>query len=88
MALSPASGIGRYLPTSRLVIRFVRHGCTNREFFHIVVAEVYHSFMFLCAAPPKSTFLPYFPSFLPIIGLQRAICACYRTTGLIRSHAE
>ncbi|XP_074042413.1 mitochondrial ribosomal protein S16 [Leptinotarsa decemlineata] len=37
--LPPASGTGVYLKNSAKVIRFVRQGCTNRPFFHIVVAE-------------------------------------------------
>ncbi|RZC36297.1 Ribosomal S16 domain containing protein [Asbolus verrucosus] len=37
--LSPSSGIGRFSTKSAKVIRFVRKGCTNRPFFHIVVAE-------------------------------------------------
>lgn len=37
--LSPASGIGRFYKKSAKIIRFARHGCTNRPFFHIVVME-------------------------------------------------
>ncbi|XP_044264660.1 probable 28S ribosomal protein S16, mitochondrial [Tribolium madens] len=37
--LPPSSGIGQFAATSAKVIRFVRAGCTNRPFFHIVVAE-------------------------------------------------
>uniref|UniRef100_A0A1A9WWL1 Small ribosomal subunit protein bS16m n=1 Tax=Glossina brevipalpis TaxID=37001 RepID=A0A1A9WWL1_9MUSC len=37
--LSPASGTGRYWRSSAKIIRFVRYGCTNRPFFHIVVME-------------------------------------------------
>ncbi|CAH1176062.1 unnamed protein product [Phaedon cochleariae] len=37
--LHPASGTGIFTAGSALVIRFVRQGCTNRPFFHIVVAE-------------------------------------------------
>lgn len=40
MSLSPASGIGKYYRHSAKIIRFARHGCTNRPFFHIVVMEV------------------------------------------------
>uniref|UniRef100_A0A6M2DN96 Small ribosomal subunit protein bS16m n=1 Tax=Xenopsylla cheopis TaxID=163159 RepID=A0A6M2DN96_XENCH len=38
-ALTPASGTGAFIKSSAKVIRFVKHGCTNRPFFHIVVAE-------------------------------------------------
>lgn len=41
MSLSPASGIAKYFKKSAKTIRFVRQGCTNREFFQIVVTEVY-----------------------------------------------
>ncbi|PSN35817.1 putative 28S ribosomal protein S16 [Blattella germanica] len=37
----PASGGARYARASAKVIRFARHGCTNRPFFHIVVMEKY-----------------------------------------------
>ncbi|CAH1364409.1 hypothetical protein MTP99_000789 [Tenebrio molitor] len=37
--LAPSSGIGKFAVRSPKVIRFVRQGCTNRPFFHIVVAE-------------------------------------------------
>lgn len=40
MVLPPASGTGVFAANAEKVIRFVRHGCTNREFFHIVVSEV------------------------------------------------
>lgn len=40
MALSPASGTGKFYKLSAKIIRFARHGCTNRPFFHIVVTEV------------------------------------------------
>lgn len=40
MSLSPASGIGKFYARSAKTIRFARHGCTNRPFFHIVVMEV------------------------------------------------
>ncbi|XP_026465414.1 probable 28S ribosomal protein S16, mitochondrial [Ctenocephalides felis] len=39
MALSPASGTGKFYKLSAKIIRFARHGCTNRPFFHIVVTE-------------------------------------------------
>ncbi|KAH8371147.1 hypothetical protein KR093_006319 [Drosophila rubida] len=39
MSLSPASGIGRFYKKSAKIIRFVRLGCTNRPFYHIVVME-------------------------------------------------
>ncbi|ALC42712.1 mRpS16 [Drosophila busckii] len=39
MSLSPASGIGRFYKHSAKIIRFVRQGCTNRPFYHIVVME-------------------------------------------------
>ncbi|XP_002005409.2 probable 28S ribosomal protein S16, mitochondrial [Drosophila mojavensis] len=39
MSLSPASGIGRFYKHSAKIIRFVRHGCANRPFYHIVVME-------------------------------------------------
>jgi len=37
--LFPASGTGQFYATSAKIIRFVRQGCTNRPFFHIVVTE-------------------------------------------------
>ncbi|KAI4467216.1 30s ribosomal protein s16 [Holotrichia oblita] len=37
--LSPASGTGRFYRKSAKIIRFARHGCANRPFFHIVVTE-------------------------------------------------
>ncbi|CAH0550561.1 unnamed protein product [Brassicogethes aeneus] len=37
--LSPASGTGQFFTKSVKIIRFVRQGCTNRPFFHIVVTE-------------------------------------------------
>ena len=40
MSLTPASGTGRYWARSAKIIRFAKHGCTNRPFYHIVVAEV------------------------------------------------
>jgi len=40
MSLSPASGIGRFYKHSAKIIRFVRLGCANRPFYHIVVMEV------------------------------------------------
>ncbi|XP_065075539.1 small ribosomal subunit protein bS16m [Ochlerotatus camptorhynchus] len=39
MPLIPASGTGRFWAHSAKIIRFARHGCTNRPFFHIVVME-------------------------------------------------
>ncbi|XP_058832133.1 small ribosomal subunit protein bS16m [Topomyia yanbarensis] len=39
MPLIPASGTGRFWARSAKIIRFARHGCTNRPFFHIVVME-------------------------------------------------
>ncbi|EDW02166.1 probable 28S ribosomal protein S16, mitochondrial [Drosophila grimshawi] len=39
MSLSPASGIGRFYKHSAKIIRFVRLGCANRPFYHIVVME-------------------------------------------------
>uniref|UniRef100_U5EKM8 Small ribosomal subunit protein bS16m n=1 Tax=Corethrella appendiculata TaxID=1370023 RepID=U5EKM8_9DIPT len=39
MALVPASGIGKFYRHSAKTIRFARHGCANRPFFHIVVME-------------------------------------------------
>ncbi|XP_055708723.1 probable 28S ribosomal protein S16, mitochondrial [Phlebotomus papatasi] len=35
----PASGIGKFYERSAKIIRFVRYGCANRPFFHIVVME-------------------------------------------------
>ncbi|XP_063225922.1 small ribosomal subunit protein bS16m [Bacillus rossius redtenbacheri] len=35
----PASGGASFKTFSAKVIRFARHGCTNRPFFHIVVME-------------------------------------------------
>ncbi|GLV43564.1 mitochondrial ribosomal protein S16 [Carabus blaptoides fortunei] len=37
--LTPASGIGKFALRSCKVIRFVRQGCTNRPFYHIVIQE-------------------------------------------------
>ncbi|CAD7076826.1 unnamed protein product [Hermetia illucens] len=37
--LALASGTGRFYKHSAKIIRFARHGCTNRPFFHIVVME-------------------------------------------------
>lgn len=39
MSLSPASGIGKFYARSAKIIRFARHGCTNRPIFHVVVTE-------------------------------------------------
>uniref|UniRef100_A0A182PNW9 Small ribosomal subunit protein bS16m n=1 Tax=Anopheles epiroticus TaxID=199890 RepID=A0A182PNW9_9DIPT len=39
MSLATASGTGRFWARSAKTIRFVRQGCTNRPFFHIVVME-------------------------------------------------
>uniref|UniRef100_A0A182XCP9 Small ribosomal subunit protein bS16m n=1 Tax=Anopheles quadriannulatus TaxID=34691 RepID=A0A182XCP9_ANOQN len=39
MSLAAASGTGRFWARSAKTIRFVRQGCTNRPFFHIVVME-------------------------------------------------
>ncbi|CAG9763927.1 unnamed protein product [Ceutorhynchus assimilis] len=36
--LPPASGTGIYTSVSPKVIRLLRQGCTNRPFFHVVVA--------------------------------------------------
>lgn len=36
----PASGGFAYMRFTPKIIRFQRHGCTNRPFFHIVVMEV------------------------------------------------
>lgn len=38
MPLNPASGHGINFPGYKKVIRFAKFGCTNRPFFHIVVA--------------------------------------------------
>lgn len=38
--LKPASGGAAYDEKSIKAIRFVRMGCANRPFYHIVVAEV------------------------------------------------
>lgn len=38
--LFPSSGTGQFAANSAKIIRFVRKGCTNRPFYHIVVAEV------------------------------------------------
>lgn len=40
----PASGTGAYMRFTPKIIRFQRHGCTNRPFFHIVVMEVSNLF--------------------------------------------
>ncbi|XP_031355528.1 probable 28S ribosomal protein S16, mitochondrial [Photinus pyralis] len=37
--LHPSSGIGQFAANSRKIIRFLRSGCTNRPFYHIVVSE-------------------------------------------------
>ncbi|KAK5649003.1 hypothetical protein RI129_003895 [Pyrocoelia pectoralis] len=37
--LHPSSGIGQFAVNSRKIIRFFLAGCTNRPFYHIVVAE-------------------------------------------------
>ncbi|KAF5300908.1 hypothetical protein FQR65_LT09071 [Abscondita terminalis] len=37
--LTPSSGIGKFAANSAKVIRLLRQGCTNRPFYHIVVAE-------------------------------------------------
>lgn len=56
MSLSPASGIGKFYRHSAKTIRFARHGCTNREFFHIVVMEVRdHSLKFYITPNERST---------------------------------
>lgn len=54
--LNPASGIGKYWKTSAKIIRFARHGCANRPFFHIVVMEVkeFLSYMWLGWHDPNS----------------------------------
>ncbi|XP_061705414.1 small ribosomal subunit protein bS16m [Cydia pomonella] len=39
MPLPPASGTGRYFAKAAKSIRLVRHGCTNRPFFHISVTH-------------------------------------------------
>lgn len=52
--LPPASGIGRYWALSAKIIRFARHGCTNRPFYHIVVMEV--------NITPKNFFVQFFSS--------------------------
>ncbi|XP_015609919.1 probable 28S ribosomal protein S16, mitochondrial [Cephus cinctus] len=41
MPLHPAVGTGKINPFAKKVIRFVRYGCTNRPFYHIVVMEAY-----------------------------------------------
>lgn len=38
--LPPASGTGQFNALAAKTIRFVRKGCTNRPFYHIVAAEV------------------------------------------------
>ncbi|KAF5282548.1 hypothetical protein FQA39_LY04955 [Lamprigera yunnana] len=37
--LHPSSGIGQFAANSVKAIRFLRKGCANRPFYHIVVAE-------------------------------------------------
>lgn len=56
MSLAPASGIGQLAGSGAKAIRFVRHGCTNREFFHIVIADVRISqnILFFCIVPERS----------------------------------
>ncbi|XP_013195108.1 small ribosomal subunit protein bS16m [Amyelois transitella] len=39
MSLPPASGTGRYFAKAAKSIRLIRHGCTNRPFFHISVTH-------------------------------------------------
>ncbi|KAL6256130.1 hypothetical protein P5V15_012250 [Pogonomyrmex californicus] len=39
LSLHPSSGTGIITPFSK-AIRFVRYGCTNRPFYHIVVIDV------------------------------------------------
>ncbi|XP_075986310.1 mitochondrial ribosomal protein S16 [Anticarsia gemmatalis] len=39
MSLPPASGTGRYFARAAKSIRLIRHGCTNRPFFHISVTH-------------------------------------------------
>ncbi|KAJ2945000.1 hypothetical protein O0L34_g1897 [Tuta absoluta] len=39
MPLPPASGTGRYFAKAAKSIRLIRHGCTNRPFFHISVTH-------------------------------------------------
>lgn len=41
--LKPASGGAAFDEKSLKAIRFVRMGCANRPFYHIVVAEVNNS---------------------------------------------
>lgn len=38
--LPPGSGLGIYTHSTPKVIRLLRQGCTNRPFYHIVVALV------------------------------------------------
>lgn len=38
--LHKGSGVGKYFANSSKAIRLVNRGCTNRPFYHIVVAEV------------------------------------------------
>lgn len=65
--LSPASGTGKFALRSCKVIRFVRLGCTNRPFYHIVIQEV------------KTLILYHFIFFNSIYTLEkkRAIYASY-----------
>ncbi|CAG9135044.1 37S ribosomal protein S16-mitochondrial [Plutella xylostella] len=39
MSLPPASGTGRYFARAAKSIRLIRHGCTNRPFYHISVTH-------------------------------------------------
>ncbi|CAG9568668.1 unnamed protein product [Danaus chrysippus] len=39
MPLPPATGTGRYYAIAAKSIRLIRHGCTNRPFFHISVTH-------------------------------------------------
>ncbi|XP_053620008.1 small ribosomal subunit protein bS16m [Plodia interpunctella] len=39
MSLPPSSGTGRYFAKAAKSIRLIRHGCTNRPFFHISVTH-------------------------------------------------
>ncbi|XP_022199708.1 probable 28S ribosomal protein S16, mitochondrial [Nilaparvata lugens] len=41
--LFPASGGGKNVPHAEKAIRFIRYGCANRPFYHIVVSMAHRS---------------------------------------------
>lgn len=49
----PSSGTGQFVANSAKIIRFVRKGCANRPFYHIVVSEVCNRLCLIFSAPSK-----------------------------------